>query len=111
MSFRPTPFGGRWLAATVALAGLLAGSSRASAETVSLLFDHTNGAAGVPVQYTIGGTTSTASPQPGPYYWQQTGSPINSNLPGNLATFCVELNQTFDGSATTYNVDPLSAIR
>lgn len=99
----------RLIAAALATAGLLVGSSRASAETVSLYIDKTTGSAPVPVKYTIGGTTSTASVTPGPYYWHQVGTPLNSNFPANVTTFCVELNQGFPTPSSTYTVDALGA--
>ena len=106
---RPRPV--RWLAATAVLAGLLCGSSRAAAETVSLGFTNTTGSAPVGIQYTIGGVTSSASITPGPYYWQQTGAPINSNFGATVATFCVELNQGFSPTTAVYTVDPLATIK
>jgi len=97
----------------VAVAGLMLGSSRASAETVSLDFTKTTGTAPVGVTYTISGSTTSTSITPGPYYWQQTGSPMNSNFGSTVATFCVELNQTFPAgtSSGAFNVTSLAAVK
>jgi hypothetical protein len=112
MSPRPVPIRRvRWVAAAVAVVGLMLGSSRASAETVSLNFSKTTGTAPVGVAYTIGTTTTTTSITPGPYYWQQTGSPLNSNFGSTVATFCVELNQGFAASSASYTVSALGAVK
>jgi hypothetical protein len=92
-------------------ASLLCGSSRATAETVSLGFQNTTGSAPVGVQFTIGGSTQSASITPGPYYWQQTGSPMNSNFGAQVATFCVELNQGFPPTSGVFTVDSLGSVR
>jgi hypothetical protein len=97
----------------LAVAGLMLGSSRASAETVSLDFTKTTGTAPVGVSYTIGTTTTTTSITPGPYYWQQTGSPMNSNFGSTVATFCVELNQGTPGGpdSVVFTVTALAAVK
>jgi hypothetical protein len=93
-----------------AVAAMLSVASTASAETVSLDFTKTTGTAPVGVQYTIGGTTTSTSITPGPYYWQQTGSPMNSNFASNIATFCVELNQGFPSASADYTVNSLASV-
>ena len=62
------------LVAALAVAVLMSAATRASAETVSLDFTKTTASAPVGVTYTIGGSTTSTSITPGPYYWQQTGS-------------------------------------
>ncbi|HUR54413.1 MAG TPA: hypothetical protein VMZ71_09795, partial [Gemmataceae bacterium] len=85
MSARPVPSRRvRWIAAAVAVTGLVLGSSRASAETVSLDFTKTTGSEPVHVTYNGGAEIALT---PGPYYWQQTGSPMNSNFSSTVATF------------------------
>jgi len=111
MSPRPVPVSrARWVAAALAVTGLMLGSSRASAETVSLDFTHTTGTA--PVGVTINGG-APVSITPGPYYWQQTGSPMNSNFGSTVATFCVELNQGFPAgtSSGVYTVNSLASVK
>ncbi len=96
--------------AIVTLTGLLIGSSRAAAGTVDLQFDQTTGTSAVSIKYTIGGTTTTESAVPGPYYWHQVGSPLNSSFPNSVTTFCVELNQYIStGNQYTYTSTALAS--
>lgn len=93
--------------ALFAAATMFAAASRAPADTIALTFDHTTGTAGVPVQYTINGTTSSPTVTPGPYFWHPTnGVPLNSGFSSPLATFCVELNQSISANNSyTYTID------
>jgi hypothetical protein len=94
----------------LAIAGLVAGSPRASADSVGLKFDQTTASSGVSVQYTIGGVTSTETAIPGPYYWTPTTQPLNSTFPNPTSTFCVELNQTIStGQTYSYTVTALAS--
>ena len=94
----------------VAVAALMSVATTASAETVTLDFTKTTGSATVPVTYTIGSTTTSTSITPGPYYWQQTGSPMNSNFGSTVATFCVELNQGFPSASADFTVSALASV-
>ena len=99
----------RLLSASIVLAGLLSGSPRAAADTVSLQFNSYTPTS-VSIQYTIAGTTTTATDSPGPYYWTQSSSTPNSAFPNSVTTFCVELNQYIStGSKYTYTSTPLAS--
>lgn len=108
MSPRPVPVRGtRFLVAAVAVAGVLVSSSRASAESISLYYDRAaNPGTGVSVSFNGGNSFSTT---PGPYYWHQTGNPMNSNFPANVTTFCVELSQGFPSGSEPFTVEALGA--
>jgi hypothetical protein len=99
------------IVAAVAVAALMSVATRASAETVTMSFSKTTGASPVGVTYTIGGSTTSTSITPGPYYWQQTGSPMNSNFNSSIATFCVELNQGFPSASADYTVNSLASVK
>ena len=108
MSRRPTA---HRIVAAVAVAVMMTAATRASAETVTMSFSKTTGTAPVGVTYTIGGNTTSTSITPGPYYWQQTGSPMNANFGASIATFCVELNQGFPSGSANYTVNTLAAVK
>ena len=97
-----------------ALALLVVGSSRASADTVNLTFDNPHGttaAPGVSVSYnnTPGGALTGGTFTPAPYYWTQTpGQPLNSSFGTPVTTFCVQLGQYIQ-SPTTYSVSSLAS--
>lgn len=107
MSRRPSA---HRIVAAVAVAVMMTAATRASAETVTMSFSKTTGTAPVGVTYTIGGTTTSTSITPGPYYWQQTGTPMNSNFGSSIATFCVELNQGFPSASENYTVNTLASV-
>lgn len=79
MSTRP-----RLAGVIAAVAALLAGSPRASAESVTLRFDHMTGNPSV--------TTSLGNNVPtGPFYWVENNLPPNTNFPPPTSTFCIEI--------------------
>ena len=91
--------------ASIAAVLLLASAPRASAESVTLYFDHsTNSSATI----TVNGGSPTAI-VPGPYYWKTTTGPINA---GNaVTTFCAELTEFVDASnASTYQTTTLAGL-
>jgi hypothetical protein len=95
--------------AFAALAVFLAPATRAAAETVNISLDQTPLAAQVTIYYNIGGVPGNATASPGPYIWAQS-APINSSLPATLATFCVELDQHFPTSPTSYTLTTPAAV-
>ena len=100
----------RFLTACVVVAGLLAGSSRATADSVTLQFNQTTASPGVSVQYSVGGVAHVETATPGPYFWTPITQPVNSTFPNPTSTFCVELNQTIStGQQYTYTVTPLAS--
>lgn len=99
-----------WTAAVVAAAGLVAGSPRASAETVKLAFDKTTGQSAT-VTFPENGSPKTVSTTPGPYYWHPVGGTLNSQFPATTTTFCVELGQPVSvGSSYTFDVKPVADV-
>jgi len=93
-------------------------SPRASADTITLYYDHGTSAPVSLVNITSWGQSSGTNVRSGPYYWATNGQPINS---GNaVATFCVEIPQGFsqsnaDGTpsnngSTTYTASSLTAV-
>ncbi len=88
-------------AAVLVIAGLVAGSPRASADSVTLKFDQTTASAGVKVQYTIGGVASVETAVPGPYYWTPTTQPLNSTFPNPTSTFCASVHRVPVGLVET----------
>lgn len=94
------------IAAAVVAAVMLAGSQRASAESVSLQFEKSvNG--GV----SLSGSSSGPFVQPGPFYWQDSGLPPNTNFPPPTSTFCIEVNGPLPavGSTAIFGVESLTA--
>lgn len=67
--------------------GMLAGSPRATAESVSLAFDKS-----VNPAVSLSGSSSGPYTQTGPFYWHDNGLPPNSNFPPPTVTFCIEVN-------------------
>ena len=94
----------------LAVAAMMSVAPTASAETITMAFSTMTGSAPVGVTYTIGGTTTSTSVTPGPFYWQQTGSPLNSNFGSTVATFCVEVNQQFQSAGTDFTVNSLASV-
>ena len=95
----------RIAAAAVAVA-MLAGSQRASAESVSLQFEKSvNGGVN------LSGVPGGAIVQPGPFYWQDSGLPPNTNFPPPTSTFCIEVSGPLPaiGSSAIFGVESLAA--
>lgn len=87
----------RPLAACIAAAALLAITSRASAEFVSLKFDK---AVEPTADVYLNGTVQPNTPL-GPFYWTENNLPPNTNFPPPTSTFCIELGGGLPAVGTT----------
>src|SRR5688500_2349701 len=65
-------------------AAFLAGSPQASAEFVTLRYDHATSNPSV-------STNLQANAPTGPFYWTENNLPPNTSFPPPTATFCIEL--------------------
>lgn len=92
--------------AAVAVTLFLASAPRADAESLTMVFHSTTGAA--PTSYSFNG--NTASTTPGPYYWMSQPPP---NLgPPTFTTMCIELTQglpTVGAAVGFFVVNPADA--
>ena len=66
---------------------MVAGSPRASAESVSLQFDKS-----VNPAVSLSGSSTGPYTSTGPFYWHDSGLPANTNFPPPTATFCIDVN-------------------
>jgi hypothetical protein len=83
----------------VAVSLFFAAAQRASADTITLTFQHTTGA--TPITYSLNGSAGSAIP--GPYSW--TASPVPLGLSNPVSTFCIELTQTIGGGGQVYTIN------
>ncbi|HEY3787694.1 MAG TPA: hypothetical protein VGL71_02515 [Urbifossiella sp.] len=91
--------------AAACAAVMLAGSPRASAESVSLQFDkQVNG------DISLSGNPSGPFVQDGPFYWHDNGTPMNGNFPPPTATFCLQPGGPLPGpgGTATFGVETLA---
>jgi len=100
----------RILTACVLVASLVAGSSHARADSVTLQFNQATASPGVSIQYNAGSGPVSETATPGPYFWTPITQPANSTFPNPTSTFCVELNQYISyGQKYTYTVTALTS--
>jgi hypothetical protein len=90
----------------VCAAVMLAGASRASAESVSLAFDKS-----VNPAVSLSGSSSGPYTPTGPFFWHDSGIPSNGSFPTPTVTFCIEVNGALPsvGSSAVFGVQSLSA--
>ena len=73
--------------AAACAAVVLAGSPRATAESVSLAFDKS-----VNPAVSLSGSGAGPYTPTGPFYWHDSGLPANTNFPPPTVTFCIDVN-------------------
>ena len=88
----------RLCVATLAVAGFLALSPRASAGTINITFDA--GVNGTPVSYNPGGGAAKTVTG-GPFHWTQT-TPINTAYDAKITTYCIDLGRAVPSGTVTY---------